>query len=233
MKKKWTSYNKQAERAHCFDPEGRKIPFKTAGERTRESATADDDILRSLVFHYEKVLKNGESPGEALNGVEEIALKAVEKGLWAADNLEILRQAMEGGDLAKKAMNPVTKGLNEREKVSLSDGIHAVQILVKENPVVIKLPFIQNVMINLLRVQKYGAKPLDTRDVWNGFLHSRPKKKILHSPVALRRLVKRAGEDGKPVDAYHKVGEVFGVSESFLKKATASKGRGPGRPKSK
>lgn len=232
MKKKWTSYNKQSERANWFDDEknGLITPIETAIRRTKRSATADDDVLgRCLVFQYENAIKEGKSTKEALGRVEAKAREAVEKGLWTKENLYTLWQAIEGGELARQALNAVTGGPSEDKMYPF---ICAVQVLVKENPVVLRLPFIQDALIYILHNQKYSADPVRMKDLWVDFLHKRPKGKILHSPGSLKRLINKVKKEGvKPVDAHAAIGEAMGKSESFLKKATASKGRGPGRAK--
>lgn len=228
---KWTSYTGQAQRAHYSDHEDWRPTFEEAARLTRRSATADCDLIRSLVFKYEEALKEGKSQREACVRVENTMLKAIDMGICLKDNHIILAQAMEAGEVARKAMNPLLGDPNEYETRILAVGIHAAQEMIKANPVALDLPFIRDVMTYILREQKYGEKPVDARDAWSGFLHTRPKKKRLDSPEALTRLVKMAAKEGKPVDAYATAGKALGVSESYLKKASVVKGRGPGRSK--
>lgn len=242
MKKlKLVSWHRQADRASWVDCEEYKTPYTTAEARTRKSATADDDVLRSLVFQYEEALKEGKNQREALEKVWSVAVKAKEMGMWPEETVQIIWWAFEAGELAHKALNPVLDVLNNYEARLLARGINAAQELVKANPVVLRLPFIQEVMMYILKERKYGQKPSDMRALWGGFLARRHGlEKLTGSPESYRRLVKKAKDDGVKVDSDDDTAEGLaavayrlGVSESKLTKYTADKTRGRGRPPKK
>lgn len=238
---KWTSYTGQAQRAHYSDNEDWRPTFEEAARLTRRSATADCDVVGSLVYQYETALKEGENQRGAFKRVEDIILKAVDMGLCPKENHIILAQAIEAGEVARKAMNPLLGDPNEYETRILAVGIHAAQEMIKANPVALELPFIRKVMMYILREQKYGDKPYDMRARWGAFLASRHGLvKLTGSPESYRRLVKKAKADGVKVDTGDDVAEGLaavahglGVSESKLIKYTADKKRGRGRPPKK
>ena len=195
-----------------------------ATERTKESTTADSDILRALVYSYEHTLEKKKGPKKAIAEFWETVHKAYEKKLLSEEEYEILINASEAGEIASSAyIKPV--GIKY---------IRSVQILVKANPVVLKLPFVRDSMINILRRQKYTSRSSTSlKDAWLNFLHKRPKGKILHSKESLKRLVNLAVESGlKPVDVYYEVGKALGIGEESLKKMTSIAGR-RGRPRKK
>jgi hypothetical protein len=208
-------------RAGWLDSETKVTPLERAIKQTKEFTTADDDMLRALVYSYENALKEGKGPQEAIADFWKTVQVAFKEGLLSEEEHEILINANKAG---KNAANAFIKPVGIKY-------IRSVQILVKANPVVLKLPFVRDTLINVLRRQKYTLEgSVALKDIWFDFLHRRPKGKMNHSPEALRRLIEQAKRVGvKPVDAYATIGEAMGVSEDSLKKKTSVKGR-RGRP---
>jgi hypothetical protein len=168
-----------------------------------KGGTADDNMLDYFVRQYEGRVR--EQQKKAISEFWQDVRRALEKGLLSDEEMEILHKAKY-------------------------DDIKAIQYLVKANPNVVKLPFIHNAMIQILHKQKYsGEGTLDAKDAWQNFLHQRPKGKKMYSRESLRGLIEKGKQEGSELAD---ICEWIGVSEDYLKKKTAIKGR-KGRPKKK
>lgn len=205
--------------AGFVDPKTVQIPLDKRIQAVKESHTGDDAFLGLLVWNYER------------DAVQHGKIKALQNFFSSVDSLH------REGVLSKKERELIVLAeaagdVDEKTLISESKYLRAVQELVKANAEVIRLPFIQNAMITMLRAQKYGSKPLYVRDKWSDFLHKRPKKKTMHSTESLRRLL-RAARDSKvkAIDAPAIIGKGLGISEDSIKKLTREKGGKPGRPK--
>lgn len=134
-------------------------------------APADDLLLDFLVDKYEDALKSpylkGPEHAEAMFWEDVKGLAA--EGLLTQAELDIMNRA-KSGDL------------------------RAVQGLVKANSRIIRLPFVQDSLINVLRQQKYSTEKNGPalKYKWEDFLHARPKGKVMYAPENIIFLVERA-----------------------------------------
>lgn len=171
-------------------------------EAFKKAAPADDWLLDMLIDRYEEALRSpylrGPGHAEALFW-EEVKKYAVE---LTQGELDILNKA-KGGDL------------------------RAVQILVKANGRILRLPFAQTAIIELLRQQKYNTSKEGAalKDKWGDFLHKRAKGKILYDNTSFEALVNEGTKrGGKRSAVLTKVATLMGVSTDYVKDATEAKG---------
>lgn len=183
-------------------------------------ATADDTVLGFLVNCYEDALKDKRLDGP--KHAVEIFWKKV--GEFAPDALKAI--------LHRARLPYIEHPLDNISSID-TDQTQAVQELVKMNAAIIRVPFVQDTFINLLRTHTYtsdgGGDEL--RNLWTGFLHTRPCGKIKHNHDAIADLVTMAVEKGETrVSAYNTVALGLGVGERFVREIASKKGK-RGRPK--
>lgn len=114
--------------------------------------------------------------------------------------------------------------------------LKAVQILVKKNAEVIRLPFVQEAIIAFLQNHKYSLDiDLPTeKDRWCEFLAKRPKKKTMYCPENIQNLCSIIAKDKGKLEDYTttKAAKLLRLSPSSIQKLSAKKGM-RGRPKKK
>ncbi|HBG47545.1 MAG TPA: hypothetical protein DDW94_11240 [Deltaproteobacteria bacterium] len=184
-------------------------------------ATADDAVLSWLVGCYEEAVKDKRLDGP--KHAVEIFWKKVSE--VAPDTLKAV---------LNRARLPYIEHALDNIRPLDFDQLQAVQELVKMNPAILRLPFIQDTFINLLRTHTYTSEGGgdELRNIWKGFLHTRPCGKVKHAPDAIADLVTMAVEKGETrVSAYDTVASGLGVGERFVREIAGEKGK-RGRPKS-
>lgn len=117
------------------------------------------------------------------------------------------------------------------EKASRGD-LKACQIIVRAHPDTIRLPFIMDIMVELIRKVKYARSDVPTlRDKWSQFLPSRPSRDIPYSEKSVRGLSKMVKQDKRVKLPTDKTGELLGISGESVRRASIKPERGRGRPK--
>jgi hypothetical protein len=142
---------------------------------------------------------------------------------------------------ALEQMYKVMSGLLERKNMSREEfniltlarigNIEGAQLLVQENPEAIRLPFIQDTMIKILREHRntIDKKLEDIKIQWEDFFIKRPHKKKLFSARELGRAVKlkekemkadksKAGKKAIREDALNETADALGIGVEYLKK---------------
>lgn len=193
-------------------------PLKAHADAYKQAAPNDDYILEALIGVYEKSLASLEleGPEHAVHFFwQAVKEYASNKQLTDAE-LKILYKAKEGN-------------------------LCAIQTLVKANSRMLRLPFVQDAMIALLKEQKYSTEKNGPtiKDRWTGFLCTRPKGKIMYAEDDIAFLVEVASDNintkiicdaDAALTPHEAVAKELKISVDKVKKMTARKGA-MGRPK--
>lgn len=173
----------------------------------RESSSLYSPKLTKLVFLYEGMLFNGESPFHAMNYLWETVDR------WTKEKI-----------ISKAERQTLYKASEKDEK--------SIHVLINECPYVIRLPFVQDFFIDLLinyKITKGGKvdSPLKLiRQQWIKILPSRANNKVVLSKVDLNNMRNTELKHNKK-DPQLRISSATGVSRRHLSSASpVKKGRG-------
>ncbi len=145
------------------------------------------------------------------------------KGKLSREEIELLTIAKGAGMVFKKLVK-MDMYINDQNVIAFFE---AIQKLIHIKPEVIRLPFIAEALINILRAYKYRPKITHSglEKAWNGLL---PKREHIGSPFTKKQidfLKKREPHNAN-------IAERLSLSEKSIRRKSTSKGL-PGRPKKK
>jgi hypothetical protein len=230
-------------------PETDDLPWQTIARKIKESTRSRDSlVLTHLVSKYREALKKGEDGALAdfWHSVGSFAIPEPSKR-----ELAIALRKTENADIRDwlKTAKPV-KGLslvtNEMRLFlyrAKAGEIKAAQTIVRACPEAIFLPFIAEIMSQLVARHKYEIKnkgELDNTDIlWQDFLPKRAGGRLPYTERDLKFIATIARkQDDRPIlsgkegqsSLFEEMGDILHVSPDYLKGKIRIK-RGRGRPR--
>ena len=160
---------------------------------------------------------------KALDKFIKEAGRFLHKGILLREEMELLLKARSAESLFKRL---VRMDMDTEDK-SIIKFLEAIQKLIHIKPEVIRMPFIAEALINILRAYKYRPKVTNSglEKAWNNLL---PTREHEGSPFTKRQidLLKKKEPNNK------KIAERLSLSERSIRRKSTIKGL-PGAPKKK
>ena len=169
--------------------------------------------------------------GIALGKFIEEAGRWSHEGVLSREEMELLLKASSAESLFEKLVRMDT----DIEDKSINEFLEAIQKLIHKKPEVIRMPFIAEALINILRAYKYRSKVTNSglEKAWNSLLPIREHK---GSPVTQRQmdlLIQKEMDRGANItESRKKVAKKLHSDERSTRRKSTLKGY-PGRPKKK